>query len=71
MTEQWVADKLHDIVGMSDKTIAEFLVGLAKKSSSEDGLINAMRQTGVIEVDTKVVSFARELYQKVNTFYGY
>lgn len=65
MTEQWVNDKLHDILGMSDRTVAEFLIGLAKKSSSEDGLINAMKQTGVINVDPSTIGFARELYQKV------
>lgn len=66
MIERWVSDKLHDILGMSDRTMAEYFVALAKKSSSADGLIDKIKDTGTIEVDSNVISFARELFERVN-----
>lgn len=61
-----MSDKLHDILGMSDRTMAEYFVALAKKSSSVDALIDKIRDTGTIEVDSNVSSFARELFERVS-----
>ncbi len=61
----WVSDKLHDILGLSDKYTAEFLVGTAKKSSSEEAFLRKLKETGVIEVNSDVSSFARELWGKI------
>jgi len=67
MVERWVSDKLHDILGISDRTIAEFLVQVAKKSTSEDTLISYLKSNDVIDTgDANFVSFAKELYQKVS-----
>jgi pre-mRNA-splicing factor ATP-dependent RNA helicase DHX16 len=66
MVERWVSDKLHDILGISDRTIAEFLVQVAKKSSSEDSLISYLKANEVIDTgDANFVSFAKELYERV------
>ena len=62
---EWVGDQLHDILGLSDTYIAEYLVGLAKKSSSCDGLIADLNNTGAITVDDKIISFAEKLWYKV------
>ena len=62
---RWVSDRLHDILGISDKVIAEYLVGLAGKASSPDAFIQKIRDTGTIDVDNNVVTFARELWDKV------
>ena len=40
--ERWVGDKLHDILGISDKLIAQYLLGLASKSKSEDDFIDIL-----------------------------
>lgn len=61
----WVNDRLHDVLGVSDKLIGEFIIGLAKKSSSDEDLIDRLRNTGTVDVDDKVTGFLRELYTKV------
>ena len=62
--EDWVNDKLHDIIGMSEKHVAEYLVALARKSSSQDVLVEKIKESG-IDMDDKFVDFAKELYEKV------
>lgn len=61
---EWVSDSLHDILGMSDRFTAEFLVGLAKKSSSLDGFLRKLKDTGAIAINERVTSFASELWEK-------
>lgn len=62
---EWVSDRLHDILGLSDRYTAEFLVGLAKKSSSADGFLRKLKDTGAIAINETVSSFAVELWNKV------
>ena len=62
--ETWVNDKLHDILGISDKYIAQYLIGLAKKSSSADEYVEKLRDTGTVEIDQNMVIFSQELWQK-------
>ena len=50
----WVSDKLHELVGISDRSIAEFMVGLCKKSKSPSEFVDKIRDTGTIDVDDKV-----------------
>ena len=52
----WVSDKLHELVGISDRSIAEFMVGLCKKSKSPSEFVEKIRDTGTIDVDDKVCS---------------
>ena len=61
----WVSDALHDVVGSSDMTIADFLVGLAQKSTSSADLLQKIRDTETIDVDSKVTTFAQDLFDKV------
>ena len=63
--ERWVGDKLHDILGISDKLIAQYLLGLASKAKSKDDFVDNIRQTGTIDVDEKVLQFSNELWEKV------
>lgn len=63
--ETWVNDKLHDILGISDKYIAQYLIGLAQKSKSSEEYIQKLRDTGTIEVDQNVAKFSNELWNKV------
>ena len=51
----WVSDKLHELVGISDRSIAEFMVGLCKKSKSPSEFVEKIRDTGTIDVDDKVL----------------
>ncbi|XP_033730590.1 pre-mRNA-splicing factor ATP-dependent RNA helicase DHX16-like, partial [Pecten maximus] len=65
MLETWVNDKLHDIVGISDKHITQYMIGLAKKAATTDHFVESIKDTGVIDIDTNVLNFARELWGKV------
>ena len=63
--EQWVSDRLHDILGLSDRYVAQFMLGLVRKSTNLQDFIGRLKQTGTIDVDQKVEKFAQELYEKV------
>lgn len=62
---QWVSDKLHELLGLSDKHTAEFLVGLAKSSHSCNQFVQKLEKTGAITISPAVTSFASELWNKV------
>ncbi len=61
----WVSDKLHDILGLSDRYTAEFLVELARKSNTGANFIQKLKDTGAVEVNQPVESFANELWNKL------
>lgn len=63
--EQWVNDRLHDILGLSDKYVAQFMIGSARRSSGPEDFLNRLRETGTIDIDQRVSAFAQELYAKV------
>ncbi|KAM4696556.1 pre-mRNA-splicing factor ATP-dependent RNA helicase DHX16 [Rhinophrynus dorsalis] len=63
--EVWVKDKLHDVLGMSDRHVAQFLVGTALKSSSSADLMSRLIDTGAIDVTEKVKCFLEELWVKI------
>ena len=63
--ELWVNDRLHDVLGLSDRLLSQFMISLAQKSSSEDNLIEKIKDTGTVDINDTVISFARELYNKV------
>jgi len=64
-TQQWVSDQLHQILGLSDKYVAQYLVGLAKKATSVPELYSRLENTGTIKVNDEVRQFAAELWDKV------
>ncbi|XP_055897569.1 pre-mRNA-splicing factor ATP-dependent RNA helicase DHX16-like isoform X1 [Biomphalaria glabrata] len=64
-TETWVNDKLHDILGISDKYIAQYFIGLASKSENPGEFIQRLEETGTVDVDDVLKAFARELFDKV------
>ena len=68
LLERWVRDKLQDILGAtSDCNIAADFVGLAEKSTSLEDFISNLSDTGVVEVDADIASFAKELWEKVRS----
>ncbi|XDV32020.1 hypothetical protein PO909_002924 [Leuciscus waleckii] len=62
--EQWVSDQLHDIMGLSDRYVAQFMIGLVKKSSGPQDFVARLQQTGTIDIDQRITAFAHELYNK-------
>ncbi|KAM4611176.1 pre-mRNA-splicing factor ATP-dependent RNA helicase DHX16-like [Discoglossus pictus] len=63
--ELWVKDQLHDVLGMSDRHVAQFLVGTARRSSSSSDLLSRLRDTGAIDVTDKVKGFIEELWLRI------
>ncbi|XP_013784938.2 LOW QUALITY PROTEIN: putative pre-mRNA-splicing factor ATP-dependent RNA helicase DHX16 [Limulus polyphemus] len=63
--EQWVSDELHELLGLSDKYVAQFLINLAGKSVSVEEFLTKVENTGTLTVDGKLSRFARELWNKV------
>ena len=61
----WVQDQLHDILGISDKYIAEYFISLAGKSSSGSDLVQKIEKTGTVDINNAIVRFADELMSKV------
>jgi hypothetical protein len=60
-----VNDELHGITGISNLTIADYLVGLAEKSKSAQDLMQKIRDTETLDVDQKVTDFAQTLFAKI------
>ena len=65
--ELWVNDNLHDVLGMSEKTVGQFLISLAKKSDSAETFIKKLEDSGTIDVTDRVASFASELFSRVRS----
>uniref|UniRef100_A0A7N5ZY69 RNA helicase n=1 Tax=Anabas testudineus TaxID=64144 RepID=A0A7N5ZY69_ANATE len=65
--EQWVNDRLHDILGLSDRYVSQFMIGTARKASSAQDFVTRLEQTGTIDIDQSVIAFAEELYEKVRS----
>ena len=59
----WVSDKLHDVLGFSDKHTVEYLIGLARTSTSPESLVQRVAEG--LNVDDKMASFASELWSKL------
>ncbi|KAL4646823.1 putative pre-mRNA-splicing factor ATP-dependent RNA helicase DHX16 [Arapaima gigas] len=63
--EQWVSDRLHDILGLSDKYVAQFMIGSARRSSGPQDFLSRLQETGTIDIDARVATFAQELFEKI------
>ncbi|XP_066579606.1 pre-mRNA-splicing factor ATP-dependent RNA helicase DHX16 [Amia ocellicauda] len=63
--EQWVSDKLHSVLGLSDRCVVQFLIGTARRSTSPQDFLTRLRDTGAIDVNSTTSAFAMELYGKV------
>ncbi|XP_047454372.1 pre-mRNA-splicing factor ATP-dependent RNA helicase DHX16 [Mugil cephalus] len=63
--EQWVSDRLHDILGLSDRYVSQFMIGTARKASCPEDFVSRLEQTGTIDIDPTVTAFAKELFEKI------
>ncbi|XP_069491425.1 pre-mRNA-splicing factor ATP-dependent RNA helicase DHX16 [Ambystoma mexicanum] len=63
--EAWVKDQLHSLLGLSDRHVAQFLVGTARRSSGPEDLARRLQETGTLNVDEKVRRFCGELWDKI------
>ena len=61
----WVSDELHSVTGMSDRSVAEFFVHMAKKSPGEEAFIRQIQDTGAVDMTPQVEEFAKALFRRV------
>ncbi len=64
-TLQWISDKLHDLVGYSDKVVAEFVLQKAKDSVSANALLRSLTSAETLPESSASLSFANELWAKI------
>lgn len=63
---RYVGDHLHELLGISDKYVAEYFIGLAAKSASPASFIQQLKDTDTVSVDDAMTGFAQELWNKVS-----
>ncbi|XP_008322252.1 pre-mRNA-splicing factor ATP-dependent RNA helicase DHX16 [Cynoglossus semilaevis] len=63
--EQWVNDRLHDILGLSDRYVSQFMIGTARKAQSAEDFVSRIQQTGTIDINPSVIVFAQDLFNKI------
>lgn len=62
--KSWVGQQLHRVMGMSDATLAEYLIELSRRRSSPALVVAELREE--VPVDGKIEAFVEELYRRVN-----
>lgn len=60
--KSWVKNRLHDVLGMSDSAVAEYLIKLTQKSSSQDQVIAELKNDNLDSND--MLEFINELWEK-------
>ncbi|VDN59099.1 unnamed protein product [Dracunculus medinensis] len=63
--EEWVDEKLYDILGISDRTITRFILALAKKSTDSADLVERLRNTETLQITPNVMKFASDLLARI------
>uniref|UniRef100_A0A6V3S0D1 RNA helicase n=1 Tax=Lotharella globosa TaxID=91324 RepID=A0A6V3S0D1_9EUKA len=61
--KRWVSDGLQKLMGFSDGTTADYLIAMASKAKSSQGLVRELEKLD-IKKDSQLVKFASELYSK-------
>lgn len=63
--EEWVNDELHSLAGISDRTIGQFIMALARKSTDTDDLMQRFRDTDALQITPEVRNFASSLLSMI------
>mmetsp|Transcript_10759 Transcript_10759/g.14008 ORF Transcript_10759/g.14008 Transcript_10759/m.14008 type:complete len:1072 (+) Transcript_10759:95-3310(+) len=64
IVENWVSDQLHSLLGYSERSVAQYLVALAKRASSSSALYNQLLENDLKPGDA-TQSFANQLFNRV------
>lgn len=62
--KSWVGQRLHQVMGMSDATLAEYLIELSRRRPSTAHVLAELKEE--IPVDGKIEAFVEELWRRVN-----
>ncbi|XP_066474343.1 pre-mRNA-splicing factor ATP-dependent RNA helicase DHX16 [Tiliqua scincoides] len=64
--ERWVSEELHGLLGLSERHVVAFMVGLAKRSRSSEDLLARLEETDTLRVaDPAARAFAQRLWERV------
>lgn len=61
--KNWVNDRLHDVLGLSDSAVAEYLIRLTQQKSTKDEVAEELRTE--IGMDVAIEKFIGELWTKL------
>ncbi|QCE14002.1 pre-mRNA-splicing factor ATP-dependent RNA helicase DHX16 [Vigna unguiculata] len=59
----WVSDKLMSLLGYSQPTVVQYMIGLTKQATSPADLVGKLVEFGISSMDTH--AFAEEIYSRV------
>ncbi|XP_069775438.1 LOW QUALITY PROTEIN: pre-mRNA-splicing factor ATP-dependent RNA helicase DHX16 [Narcine bancroftii] len=63
--ERWVNEQLHQLLGLSDRHVAQFLIGTAQHSGHAQDFIRRLEDTRTVDITPDVRVFAAELWAKI------
>lgn len=63
--ERWVQDELHSVLGLSERHVAQFLIGTAQRCASAEEFVQRLRDTDTLDVSGPARDFALRLWTKV------
>lgn len=64
--ERWVSGQLHALLGLSERHVVAFLVGLAQRSRTADDFLARLEETETLRVaDPPARAFAQQLWERV------
>ncbi|XP_059558128.1 pre-mRNA-splicing factor ATP-dependent RNA helicase DHX16 isoform X2 [Myotis daubentonii] len=63
--ERWVQDELHAVLGLSERHVAQFLIGTARRCGSAEEFVQRLRDTDTLDLGGPARDFALRLWSKV------
>lgn len=63
--ERWVQDELHSVLGLSERHVAQFLIGTAQRCGSAEEFVQRLRDTDTLDLSGPARDFALRLWNKV------
>ncbi|XP_023577704.1 putative pre-mRNA-splicing factor ATP-dependent RNA helicase DHX16 isoform X3 [Octodon degus] len=63
--ERWVQEELHAVLGLSERHVAQFLIGTAQRCASAEEFVQRLRDTDTLDLDGPARDFALRLWSKV------
>lgn len=63
--ERWVQDELHAVLGLSERHVAQFLIGTAQRCGSAEEFVQRLRDTEALDLGGPARDFALRLWSKV------
>lgn len=63
--ERWVQEELHSVLGLSERHLAQFLIGTAQRCASGEEFVQRLRDTDTLDLGGPAGDFALRLWSKV------